>query len=366
MGNLNMFEPDYIIPPGETIVELLEHYNMTQKELSSRLELTPKTVNEIVKGKAPITFDTAIKLENVFSVEASFWNNLEKNYREQLAELEKREKLESQIGELKKYPLKELEKKKWINLDKGTDEEKVERLLKFFGVASFSSLETLHKENKIFEGAFRIFPESKIDTHALACWVRKGEIEANKIQTGRFSKDAARDSIEDLKKLSLVTDPSIFIPKIQEVCSNFGVAVVFIPEIKGSRVSGLTRWLSPKSKAIIQLSGRYKTHDSLWFTFFHELGHLILHDKRPFVEFEKYREGELEQEANEFAANTLIPHQEFFDFVKGIGDRNSVIEFADKVQIHPGIVLGRLQKEGYIPWNQWNDLKVRYDWKNHD
>lgn len=93
MANLYYYEPDYIVPPGKTILEMLEHYNMTQKGLAQRIELTPKTTNEIVKGKAPLSYQTASELENVFGVEASFWNNLEKNYQEQLAEIEKKKRL---------------------------------------------------------------------------------------------------------------------------------------------------------------------------------------------------------------------------------------------------------------------------------
>jgi len=274
MSNLNIFEPDYIIPPGETIIELLEHYNMTQKELAQRIELTPKTINEIVKGKSAITYETAQKLENVFGMEASFWNNLEKNYREQIAKKEKEDQLEMQIGALQNFPITELVKKKWITLDKGSAEEKVDKLLKFFAVSSFEALKTLSKDTKILEGAFRISPEFKIHEEALMCWIRQGEIEANKIVTEPYSKVKAIKSLGELRNLTLQTNPNEFVPEMQRICASFGVALVFVPEIKGSRVSGLTRWLSPKPKAIIQLSLRYKTHDSLWFTFFHELGRI--------------------------------------------------------------------------------------------
>lgn len=366
MSNLNIFEPDYIVPPGETINELLEHYNMTQKELSRRIDLAQKTVNEIVKGKAPITYETASKLENVFGIEASFWNNLEKNYREQLAEKDKREQLESQIGELKKFPIRELIKNKWITLDKGTAEEKVDKLLKFFGVSSFHTLGKLLDDNKIIEGAFRISPNHNINEESLMCWIRKGEIEASKIATDSFSKSKALESLDELRRLTLEIDPDIFIPKMQQICSTFGVALVFIPEIKGSRVSGLTRWLTPKPKAIIQLSLRYKVHDSLWFTFFHELGHVILHEKKPFIEFGKYKEDPREREADEFSSELLIPEEELTALIeKGIS-RENIKGFANEIGIHPGILVGRLQTLKIIPWNQYQDLKVRYQWNEDE
>ncbi|MEK3955358.1 HigA family addiction module antitoxin [Psychrobacillus sp. FSL K6-1464] len=362
MANLITFEPDYIIAPGETINELLEHYNMTQKELASRIELSLKTVNEIVKGKASISYETATKLENVFSIEASFWNNLEKNYQEQLAEVERKKKLEMQIGELKKFPIKELQKRKWIPQDKETPENKVDTLLKYFGVSSFEAMYSLITDTKILEGAYRITPELSINEYALICWIRKGEIEASEIITLPFDKRSAMSKLSEIRKLTTETDPKVFIPKLQEICSSFGVAIVFVPELKGSRVSGLTRWLTPKPKAIIQLSVRYKTNDSLWFTLFHELGHVLLHEKKPFVEFSKYREDKTEHEADAFAANILIPPKDYKAFLSRPISRKSILDFSNEIGIHPGIIVGRLQNEKKIPWSYMNDLKVRYQW----
>ena len=85
---INTFKPDYIIPPGATLMELLDYNNMTKIELAKRIGITPKTLYEIVKGKAPITDETSRKLEYVFGQETSFWNSLESNYRKQLAEVE--------------------------------------------------------------------------------------------------------------------------------------------------------------------------------------------------------------------------------------------------------------------------------------
>lgn len=361
------FEPDYIIPPGETINELLEHHDMTQRELSKRLELAPKTVNEIIKGKAPISFETANKLENVFGIEASFWNNLEKNYQEQMANKEKEKKLEMQIGELKKFPIRELQKKKWIPNSIESAEEKVDALLKFFGVASFEAMKKLFQDSKILDGAFRISPDYRIDEYALFSWIRKGEVEAHKIETTSFDKKLAYSKLDELRELTREEDPKVFIPKIQEICASFGVAVVFVPELKGSRVSGMTRWLTPKPKAIVQLSVRYKTNDSLWFTFFHELGHVLLHEKKPFVELTKYKTDKNEEEANEFAANTLIPKKEYISLIRqGRPTKSRIEKFASSIGVHPGIVVGRLQKDNCLPWSYYNDLKVRYCWTDDE
>lgn len=77
----NRYVPDYVVPPGEIVQEYMEALGMTQAELSSRTGLAPKTVAELVKGKAPITPETALKLERVLGRPAHFWSNLERQYR---------------------------------------------------------------------------------------------------------------------------------------------------------------------------------------------------------------------------------------------------------------------------------------------
>ena len=83
MSNSMKFD-EYITCPGDTILDLLEANNMTQIDLASKLGITKKNVNEIIKGKAPLTAKNALKLEYIFNIPASFWNNLEKEYRESL------------------------------------------------------------------------------------------------------------------------------------------------------------------------------------------------------------------------------------------------------------------------------------------
>ncbi|WP_430534482.1 HigA family addiction module antitoxin [Listeria rocourtiae] len=358
-------EPNYATAPGETLREVINDHQMTQKELASRLDLTPKHVSNIINGEAQLTPETARKLEFVFDVDASFWNSLEKNYQEYKQNKVVEANLQKQEEILNSFPVKELEQKKFI--EKGSNaSERVNYLLKFFGFVSFDALEAYIVNDNNFAGAYRLAVNNgqEVDNHALISWIRKGDIEAAKINTGAFSKEIAESSIKDLRNLTKVVDPQIFIPQLQSLCANFGVAVVFVPEIKGSKVCGMTRWLSTPQKAVIQLSLRYKTNDVLWFTFFHELGHILKHKKEPFVTTKNYVSSEIEEEANDFAANILIPPNEYSSFIReGDFSYNSVQNFAKKIDIHPGIVVGRLQKECYIKYYQLTNLKARYEWK---
>ncbi|MEY2914970.1 MAG: hypothetical protein RLZZ184_4279 [Cyanobacteriota bacterium] len=93
----NRYNPDYVSPPGDTLLEVLEHRGMTQAELAERTGRPKKTINEIIKGKAAITPETALQLERVFNIPASFWNNRERHYREFLAQKEEKKRLAKQV-----------------------------------------------------------------------------------------------------------------------------------------------------------------------------------------------------------------------------------------------------------------------------
>jgi hypothetical protein len=174
--------------------------------------------------------------------------------------------------------------------------------------------------------------------------------------------------MESLNKIHTLTmeSPEIFEPRMKKICAAGGVAVIFIPELPGTRVYGATRWLNP-NKALIQLSLRGKTDDHLWFTFFHEAGHILLHGKRDvFIEAkdEKHRETtrpNKEMEADRFAQDFLIPPGEYLSFMQGQQfSLTAIRQFAKRIETAPGVVVGRLQHGNVIPFSRGNYLKRRF------
>ena len=163
--------------------------------------------------------------------------------------------------------------------------------------------------------------------------------------------------LDEARGLTHEPDPAAFIPELQRLCARIGVAVVFTRELPGTHVSGATRWLN-KDTALIQLSLRYKSDDHLWFTFFHEAGHIIKHGKKElFLESEEIG-GDQEKEADIFASNVLIPRKEFRALVRSRRfSRTAIVEFANQLGIAPGIVVGQLQHHNWIPYTHLNGLK---------
>lgn len=356
----NQYVPDFVSPPGETLLELLEERGMSQAELAERTGRPKKTINEIIKGKAALTPETAIQLEHVLGTPASFWNNREQHYREWLARQEERESLREYLPWMKKFPLRAMINLSWIR-KRGDSISQLEELLSYFGVASPTQWESMQAEAQ-----WRRSPAFQADPAAVSAWLRRGEILAEQIQCAGYDAARFRAALSQIRALT-TEPPEHFAPQMRELCAQAGVAVVFVPEIPGTHTYGATRWLSP-AKAMIMLSLRYKTGDHLWFTFFHEAAHILSHGKREmFLEDDQEASEDAwarEAEADRFAADFLIPPQQMSGFhPKGQHfSQQDVIEFAQRLGIAPGIVVGRLQHDGILDPQNLNGLKQRLQW----
>jgi len=166
-----------------------------------------------------------------------------------------------------------------------------------------------------------------------------------------------------MRRLTKRKDPIRFIPEVQTICADAGVAFTVVPSPNGCRASGATKLLST-TKMLLQLSGRYLSDDHFWFTFFHEAGHAMLHGNRGlFLDGIDGTETSEEREADDFAERVLIPDAYRKEFEGLRGDSKRVLAFAQTIGIAPGIVVGQMQHRGMIPRNWLNALKRRYKWE---
>lgn len=349
------FAPDYAIPPGETLIDLMESMDMTQKELSLRLDITPQSLNRIFKGEQPISYETANKLEFVTNLPAKMWNNLEANYREQLAKIEERNRFEADLDWLKSIPVKELIERNFIQASKDKVVQ-LKEVLKFFGVSSVSSYKSIWDEPKVAARRSTCFESAP--GHA-AAWIRQGEIQAQKISCNPYSESRFKEALNEIRELT-VSEPKVFVPEMQRLCSDAGVAMVLVPRMQKVPWNGATKWISP-AKAMILLSIRGKREDKLWFSFFHEAGH-VLHDnkKNLYIGNDDKNKDEVEKRADEFASNFLIPSK-YKDMIPELNSKAKIISFAKELNISPGIVAGQYQ---YLTskWTWYNDLIRKLKW----
>jgi len=359
----NAYPSDYVTPAGETLQETLEAIGMSQTELAKRMDRPFKTINEIIRNKAAITAETALQLEQVLGIPASFWLKRELRYREFLARLAEKQRLNNWVEWLKEIPLQLMMHRGWIPASPDTSQQVLEAL-KFFAVASPDAWQALWESKEV---AYRKSAALKSNFGAIAAWLRQGELEAREIECAPYKSEAFRDALISIRALT-VEPIENFQKELVNLCAYAGVAVVFVQELPNTGISGSTQWLTPK-KALVQLSLRYKTDDQLWFTFFHEAGHILLHGKRQvFLEIEQKNREKEEGEADTFASDTLIPPTEWQQFIaqRSCHTKAGIEEFAKKVGIAPGIVVGRLQHDKLLPYHHCNDLKRRLKWTTEE
>ena len=352
---------DLAIPPGETLAEEIEERGMTQRELAARLGRPPQVVNEIINGKKAITPDTAIGLAKVLGIEAQFWINLEADYQMTLALLRDKEALAAQEQWLSEYPVREMIKRGWVAA--GRDKaSRLKALMSFFEVASI--------EPRVYQAAvgFRITEsaQKKVSPGALAAWLRQGEIEAERTDTTDYDEGRFRSALDEIRGMTELP-PEKFRLEMTTLCAEAGVAFCMVQELPKIGANGVARWLTDR-KALIQMSLRNKWADIFWFSFFHEAGHLLEHRTQRRILIDGLTPdpdmAEIEAEADRFARDFLIAPENWNDFCDdGYFTPGNIGDFAQSIGIAPGIVVGRLQKEKRVPYDQLTGLKKRYEWR---
>jgi HTH-type transcriptional regulator/antitoxin HigA len=267
------FQPDYVVKPGETLGEVLDERRMSQAELSRRTGLSTKHINQIIGGEASITPETALRLEKVTKIPSRFWTNLESQYRELVTRQEEAELLEADLPWLDELPISELKQRGYLS--KTTkDVDLLREVLTFFGVANRSAWSQVWAKPT----AYRVSRVHDVNNQSVAAWLRIGEIEAAKSEAKPFDRKKLRGLIPKLRSLTLL-DVSDWPGQLFDSCASVGVSIVFEKEISGSRISGVARWID-NDRALVQMSLRYKWADVFWFTFFHEIAHVLLHDRK--------------------------------------------------------------------------------------
>lgn len=359
------FAPDWVLAPGESVLDLAEERGWTQGELAQRLGYSEKHISQLINGKVPITVDAAQRLERVLGSSMDFWLKLEANYQKHKARLEATERHACWISWLDELPVKELMSSGAIakaRIDAKNKPSIVESCLRFFGVASPEEWRGHYGGMQV---AFRRSRDEQSDVGAISAWLRLGEQVAEKLDGPKYDKARFENALSEIRGLTC-TAPEFFEPRMRELLRDAGVLLALVPAIPRAHVSGVARWLNP-TRPLIQLSLYGKTNDKFWFTFFHEAAHILLHadskeaKKSIFLDDPNanHSPDPREQEANQWAGNVLIP-QEYSHALGTLRTKEAVRAFATSIGIHPGIVVGRLQHDHIIDPSWMNDLKLSF------
>lgn len=358
------YKPHTTIHPGELLVEYLETYKWSQRELARRTGVSSKTVSEICNCQAPISISTALALEPLFDRPAHFWSNLQRNHDESAARSNQKKLKEKWNDWVDSFPTSDIRNHELIKSEKPEDSD---FLLRFFKVSSPESWANVWESKRI---SLRRSIHCDLNTEVVSCWLRASEIAAQNIEIVEYDRRELIRIIPVLRKLTRESQEN-YIVKARNLCAKVGIALVWVPILRKHKIQGSTSWFS-KNRAIISLSSWYQTEDQFWFALFHEIGHVVLHRYSNMIFVDNVKQNlmesdvdvkmrSLENEANQFAMDTLIPVDALSKFILDSKYSEKDIElFAKRQDISVGIVIGRLQYEKIIPRSSLNHLKSKF------
>ncbi len=366
MTKQRQFTPDWDLHVGDSLADYLDAYHMTQVELADRTGLHIKTINEIINGKAPLTPATALLLEPIFDRSARFWMALEQGYQDRAARRTRQQHIATHHDWLKRFPINAMHQRGLLPNTRDMQTIGV-ALLAFFGIGTFEAWKTFWHPVPATVTCQHA-PQPTPSPEHLSVWLREGQRASEHRECPPFDAAKLKATIPLLRQLTTQA-PAEFWPTLETVCANAGVLIIKVPTYPRLRVYGAT--YRYHGKTVVQLSDTRRTVDQFWFSFFHAIGHLLLHGVKT-----SYLAGDIvaptdtpstpqEAEADAFAARTLIPDGAMRRFIReaqATYTSPAIAQFAAQQGIDPAIVVGRLQQVQAVPYHTpLNELKNSYD-----
>ena len=348
---------DFIIHPGETLAEVLEDVEMTQRELAVRTGVTEKHVSTVIHGKKNISAAYAKKLEYALGIEASFWMNLQANYDRELLEFEEINNItEDEISVLKnlKDVIPVWTKWHWLD-EEANPAAMVLDLRKILGISNLCDIPKIS-----YVASYRVQNKSSsVDPYVVFAWQRMCELLTRNIEIAdQVDADKLRQKIPEIKQVMFLKANEIQ-NKLMDIFAECGVAFRIVPNFKGAPVQGFIK-KTEEGSVILCMTLRQKFADIFWFSLFHEISHILNGDtKNEFVDFDSVS-SEAEAKADDMASKFLIDSKAYKEFVQSEKYKSSyeITMFANSQNVRDYIVLGRLMKDNVIPWSD----RLKYDW----
>lgn len=290
--------------PGEILEEKLQEMGMGVKEFATRVSKPEKTIIAVLKGRSSITPDMAVAFEMVTKIPANMWLRHQKSYDEFVARKKREKSLKEGLLWAKKFPFEEILSLGWFSgiIDEhGEQKNIVDTLCTFFAVSSPKGWEDFYLNQKL-RVAFRITLAKVCDPYALSAWLRQGEIQASNLSVDKkYSAKLLREVLNDISEIrnSKVDNCR---ETLVSLLSGVGVKLVFTDTLSSAPVKGCTRYIC--GVPCIQLAKVFENDMDFWYTFFHEIGHILLHGKKDiFMENVDYGDKDpvKEKEADDFA-----------------------------------------------------------------
>lgn len=306
MAQKEKFNSVYAFHPGITLREKLNEMGMSVKEFAVRTSKPEKTISAVLTGKSSLTPDMAVAFEQITLIPAHMWLNLQRNYDEYLARRKREAILNNKetVTWVKRFPYAMMAKLGWVPEARSLS-EKTSNLFAFFRITTANAWADLFLHQAL-KSEFRLSLSSSKDPHSISAWLRQGELQAETINTiNNYSAERLKRKLPQMLQLTS-KQPADVVIQLPEICSEAGVKLIFISHIPHAPVNGCARWID--DSPCIQMTDCQKPNEEFWFSFFHEIGHILLHGKKDvFLEDKEYlaEQQDKESEADNFASEIL-------------------------------------------------------------
>lgn len=362
MSNANIIEYKDLMAfhPGYYIGEVIEDMGISQAEFAQRLGTTPKTLSTIVNGQISLSNDIAEKLSAMLGTGVEVWMNLQMTYNQKILEIE-REKLLDEQAETAAL----IDYSYFVNVAGLSNTKSVhERITNLCKYLKVSDLRILMEKDFLVNfrtGISNIQTKNIVNSRA---WIQTALNFSSEIEAKPFDVDKLKSYLPELRSMT-IQEPKVFLPRMREIFSECGVVFVLLPHLKNSGVNGAVKWIN-NERVVLAMNDRGADADKFWFSLFHEIKHVLQQKvKTVFVNSSVSEMMDMnsryEAEADTFATNYLIPPADYkrFSPTKYTSD-SEILEFAESIGVHPGIVAGRMQHDKIIPQNRCSKMKVKY------
>lgn len=330
-----------VFPPGEFLREELEARNWTQTELAEIIGRPVRLINEIIAGKKAITPETAIQLGESLGTGPEVWMNLESQY--QLSKVRSADDLIARRASLyNRFPVREMIKRGWITASKSVDVLE-QQFREFFKIEQLD-------ESVVFAHAARKTEAETAPSSLQLAWLYRARQVASELVIGPYSEVGLRNMLPRLSALRTAPEETRHVARILDEC---GVRFVVVEPIAGSKIDGACFWL-PNEQPVVAMTLRLDRIDNFWFVLRHELEHVLQGHGRDQYILDQEIESEAadqvneeEQVANQAAAEFCVEQAEIQNFVARVAPffkEERVLRFAQRLAIHPGLVVGQLQR----------------------
>lgn len=360
MSNVINYSDIMAFHPGYYVAEIVEDMGITQEEFATRLGTTSKTLSKLISGQINLSNDLAKKLSSMMGISVDFWLNLQTSYEEKIIEIEKEKEVDEQATVMSMIDYSFFRKVAKLPAVRSIH-EKTANLCRYLIISDLRILTQPDFLANFRTGITVVEEKNLVNAQA---WLQTAINFAKTINTEPFDSEKLKSYLPEIRSMT-IQDPEVFLPRLRNIFAECGVAFVLLPHLKNSGVNGVVKWIS-SDRVVLAMNDRRAYADTFWFSLFHEIKHVLQQKTKTVFVSSSLEEMQvmnikLETEADEFARNYLIPPKDYRRLApsKYTSDAQ-IIEFANSINIHPGVVAGRLQHDKIIAPNRCSSLKQKY------